>query len=75
MICSNGVGYVQRCAPGTRNSGYGQYNKGNQYKSRDFCDVNLVDYGYGAYSGKSVYPGKSGYYQPAFMGPRGYGIY
>lgn len=49
VICSNGNSYDQPCAPGTRNSDYGHYNHGHNYHYRDFCDVNLVDYGFGAH--------------------------
>jgi len=49
VICSNGNSYVQPCAPGSRNSPYGRYSYGHSYYYRDFCDVNLVDYGYGAH--------------------------
>lgn len=48
VICSNGNSYVQPCAPGSRNSAYGRYSHGHTYHYRDFCDVNLVDYGAGA---------------------------
>lgn len=48
IFCSNGNKYVQDCAPGSRNSGYGSFSYGKKYSSRDFCDVNLVDSGYGA---------------------------
>ena len=48
VFCSNGNSYVQPCAPGTRNSGYGKFSYGSTYSERDFCDVNLVDAGYGA---------------------------
>merc|ERR1711893_168556 len=48
VLCSNGNSYVQPCAPGTRNSGYDKYSYGGHYSYRDFCDVNLVDYGYAA---------------------------
>ena len=46
MICSNGNSYEQPCAPGSRNSGYNNYQYGNDYYYHDFCDVNLVDQGY-----------------------------
>ena len=32
---------------GSRNSGANSYRRGNNYFYRDFCDVNLVDFGYG----------------------------
>jgi len=48
IICSNGNSYVQPCAPGSRNSHYGHYSYGHNYYYRDFCDVNLVDYGFAA---------------------------
>ena len=51
VICSNNNAYVQPCAPGTRNSNYNSYNRGGHYHYRDFCDVNLVDHGYGASHG------------------------
>jgi len=47
IICSNGNAYEQPCAPGSRNSAYDKYNRGGHYYYRDFCDVNLVDYGAG----------------------------
>ena len=49
VICSNGNAYDQPCAPGTRNSDYGRYHHGHAYYYRDFCDINLVDYGFGAH--------------------------
>ena len=71
MYCSNGNPYVQPCAPGTRNSGDGTYNPGYYYGYSDFCNVNLVDYGYGpdAYQPygyddgqvKETYPPRDGY--------------
>ena len=54
VICSNDNAYVQPCAPGSRNSGLHSYNYGDNYSYRDFCDVNLVDHGYGV-------KGKHGY--------------
>jgi len=63
VICSNGNSYVQPCAPGSRNSHYGRYSYGHSYYYRDFCDVNLVDYGYGAH--------RPAYHRPAY----GYGGY
>ena len=48
VICSNNNAYVQPCAPGSRNSGHDSYDYGDNYYYRDFCDVNLVDHGYGA---------------------------
>ena len=47
VICSNNNAYVQPCAPGSRNSDASRYQYGNDYYQRDFCDVNLVDHGYG----------------------------
>ena len=64
VICSNNNAYVQPCAPGTRNSGYNSYHLGSAYYYRDFCEVNLVDHGYG------VQHGYKGYEQP-----KGYGGY
>ena len=58
VICSNGNAYDQHCAPGSRNSGVEHYSHGNHYYYRDFCDVNLVDYGYGAAHGSY---GSAGY--------------
>lgn len=49
VICSNGNSYDQPCAPGSRNSEYGRYSPGDAYLYRDFCDVNLVDVGFGAH--------------------------
>lgn len=43
-VCSNGNGYRQYCAPGTRNQAGRHYSKSYS----DFCNVNLNDYGYGA---------------------------
>jgi hypothetical protein len=69
-MCSNGNAYVQRCAPGSRNSGYNRYQKGNAYVYNDFCDVNLVDYGYNAYQGNAyngnAYNGQGYYPSPRF---------
>ena len=48
VICSNNNAYVQPCAPGSQNSAHDAYNYGGNYYYRDFCDVNLVDHGYGA---------------------------
>ena len=68
VICSNGNSYVQPCAPGSRNSNYGRYSYGHNYHYRDFCDVNLVDYGYGAH--------RPAYHRPAYGGyGGGYGGY
>jgi len=47
VICSNGNAYEQPCAPGSRNSGYDNFRSGGHYNYRDFCDINLVDYGAG----------------------------
>lgn len=55
VICSNGNSYVQPCAPGSRNSDYKRYSYGHHYYYRDFCDVNLVDYGYGAHRHRPAY--------------------
>ena len=46
VICSNNNAYVQRCAPGSRNSPIDKYTSGGAYSQRDFCDVNLNDIGY-----------------------------
>ena len=51
VFCSNGNSYVQPCAPGTRNSSYKKYSSGAKYSYRDFCDINLVDDGYGVSKG------------------------
>ncbi|KAK2144360.1 hypothetical protein LSH36_765g01045 [Paralvinella palmiformis] len=51
ILCSNGNAYVQPCAPGSKNSGQSRYQYGKDYSYNDFCDVNLVDYGYGAHFG------------------------
>ena len=56
-ICSNGNAYHQRCAPGSRNSGNSHYTKGSYYSHSDFCDVNLVDHGYGAHKGYGPHKG------------------
>ena len=46
---------MQPCAPGTRNSGHANYAPGYYYGYSDFCDVNLVDFGYAAgYAGYQV---------------------
>ncbi len=47
VICSNGNAYIQPCAPGTRSSGQHRYSPGYYYGYSDFCDINLVDMGYG----------------------------
>jgi hypothetical protein len=74
VYCSNGNAYVQPCAPGTRNSAYGTYSSGNSYGYRDFCDVNLVDYGYAAYHGHGYGHGHGhGGYDGGYGG--GYGGY
>ncbi|ELU11494.1 hypothetical protein CAPTEDRAFT_221613 [Capitella teleta] len=51
VVCTNGNAYIQQCAPGSKNSGLKNYNYGNSYSYRDFCDVNLVDDGYTLYNG------------------------
>ena len=51
VMCSNNNAYVQPCAPGTRNSGYNNFHQGSAYYYHDFCDVNLVDHGYGVHYG------------------------
>ena len=61
VICSNNNAYVQPCAPGTRNSNYNSYNRGGHYHYRDFCDVNLVDYGYGVRHGYGHGHSQGGY--------------
>ena len=68
VFCSNGNSYEQPCAPGSKNSGYGNYNYGGSYGYRDFCDVNLVDQGYAAK--RSGYGGKgySGYRGDGYRG-------
>ena len=43
-FCSNGNGYRLHCAPGTQNQAGRHFSK----SYRDFCNVNLNDYGYGA---------------------------
>lgn len=55
VMCSNGNSYVQPCAPGSRNSDQSAYSSGNTYTYRDFCDVNLVDYGYNLAHGNRGY--------------------
>ena len=68
VICSNGNSYVQPCAPGTRNSGSSHYTPGFYYGYSNFCDVNLVDFGYAAnayahgYGKKPSYGGKQDHY-------------
>merc|ERR1712179_71128 len=47
VLCSNGNAYVQPCAPGTQNSGQASFRPGYYYGYSDFCDINLVDRGYG----------------------------
>ena len=59
MMCSNGNSYEQRCAPGSKNSGHEGYAKGADYYIHDFCDVNLVDFGY-----NGVAAGHSDGYKP-----------
>ena len=58
VICSNNNAYVQPCAPGSRNSGIDSYNYGGNYYYRDFCDVNLVDLGYGSRFNKYPWGGE-----------------
>ena len=63
VICSNRNAYMQPCAPGSRNSGMESYNFGDNYNYRDFCDVNLVDEGYGVDQyGYEYYPAANGYH-------------
>lgn len=70
VMCSNNVAYIQLCAPGSRNSDHGNYKSGNNYLSRDFCDINLVDYGYGVsgsgYDDGRYYPVPYGYQQNGY---------
>ena len=89
VICSNNNAYEQACAPGSRNSAHDAYNYGGNYYYRDFCDINLVDFGYGTkgyygYDDARPYPApyynggyKSGYYpydrKPYYNGPHYYG--
>jgi len=65
VICSNGNAYKQPCAPGSRNSGYDKFRSGGHYYYRDFCDINLVDYGagigHGGYGGYGNGGGYGGY--------------
>ncbi len=69
MICANGNGYEQRCAPGSRNSGYEKYAHADTIYFHDFCDVNLVDEGYNIPQGHSA-----GYAQPyPYSKDAGYG--
>ena len=60
MMCSNGNSYEQRCAPGSKNSGHESYAKDADYYIHDFCDVNMVDFGY-----NGVAAGHSDGYKPA----------
>jgi len=62
IICSNGNAYEQPCAPGSRNSAYDNYHSGGHYYYRDFCDVNLVDYGAGIPHGYGHHGGYGGGY-------------
>merc|ERR1711893_67083 len=83
VLCSNGNSYVQPCAPGTRNSGYDRYSYGSHYTHADFCDVNLVDYGYAAvrsayYGPYAGHHGRHGFHRHhgrgfPFAGAYGYG--
>ena len=67
VICSNSNAYVQPCAPGSRNSGFDSYNFGDNYNYRDFCDINLVDQGYGAQVKHSGYAQPEVHYKaPAY---------
>jgi len=75
VICSNGNAYDQPCAPGSRNSEHGRYRYGTQYYYRDFCDVNLVDYGAGISHGHAKQGhGDHGYGAHGY-GSHGYGGY
>ena len=58
VLCSNGNAYVQPCAPGTRNSARASFRSGYYYGYSDFCDVNLVDLGYGPQHYAAPYKGK-----------------
>src|ERR1043165_6465627 len=68
VICSNGNAYEQPCAPGSRNSGYDKYHHGTHYYYRDFCDVNLVDYGAGIPHGYGHHDAGYGYGHGAGFG-------
>jgi len=70
VICSNGNAYEQACAPGSRNSAFDKYHSGGHYYYRDFCDVNLVDYGAGISHGYGY--GHGGYAAGGY-GHGGYG--
>ena len=65
VICSNNNAYVQSCAPGTRNSAFNYYYPGSEYLYRDFCDVNLVDHGYGVHYGYGSH-GYGGFDKPYY---------
>merc|ERR1712059_153442 len=49
ILCSNGIGYHQHCAPGTANSGNNHQHVGSYYNLDVFCDINLVALGHGPY--------------------------
>ena len=46
IICSNGHPFKLPCSPGTQNSPYTNFKEGDQYRYRDFCDVNKLATGY-----------------------------
>ena len=73
VICSNGNAYEQPCAPGSRNSAFDHYSHGTHYYYRDFCDVNLVDYGAGIPYGYGHHGG-NGYGFDGHHGGHGYGF-
>ena len=56
IVCSHGNAYRQPCAPGSRNLDLHSYRYGGNYNYRDFCDVNLVQHGYGRGWDSSSYP-------------------
>ena len=75
IICSNNNAYEQACAPGSRNSAHDAYNYGGNYHYRDFCDINLVDYGYGT-KGYHGYDDARPYYEgPYYQGGYKSGYY
>ena len=65
VMCSNTHAHIQKCAAGSQNSGMDSYNFGDNYRYRDFCDVNLVDQGYGVQGHYSDLEGNKNQYFPA----------
>ena len=48
VVCIHKQAFLQPCAPGSRNGKAKNFRFGDYYTYADFCEVNLVDYGYAA---------------------------